>query len=203
MLIPVLVFLFLKDKDRILGWIRAYMPPGSGLAAEVWRDVDQQLGNYVRGKVLEIVLIWIVSGGVFWMLGLHYAMLVGAVVGLSVVIPYVGAMVGTIPIAAVAYFQWGWALPAAYVLIAYGAIHFFDGNILEPVLFAGVVDLHPVAIIIALLFFGGVWGFWGVFFAIPLAALAHAVLKAWPRREDARRRLEDRSGSPPPDDGSN
>ncbi|HYW04297.1 MAG TPA: AI-2E family transporter [Gammaproteobacteria bacterium] len=199
-LIPVLVFLFLKDKDRILGWIQAYMPPGSGLAAVVWRDVDHQLGNYVRGKFLEIVLIWIISGGIFWMLGLHYAMLIGAVVGLSVLIPYVGAMVGTIPVAAVAYFQWGWALPAAYVLIAYGAIHFFDGNMLEPMLFAEVVDLHPVAIIVALLFFGGVWGFWGIFFAIPLAALAHAVLKAWPRGEDARRRLEDRSAAVPPDD---
>ena len=44
-----------------------------------------------------------------------------------------------------------------------------------------MVDLHPVAIIVAVLVFGGVWGFWGVFFAIPLATLVQAVLKAWPK----------------------
>jgi putative permease len=49
-------------------------------------------------------------------------------------------------------------------------------------LFSEVVDLHPIAIIVAVLVFGGLWGFWGVFFAIPLATVVQAVLKAWPRR---------------------
>ena len=51
---------------------------------------------------------------------------------------------------------------------------------LVPLLFSEVVNLHPVAIIVAILVFGGLWGFWGVFFAIPLATLVQAVLKAWP-----------------------
>jgi putative permease len=50
-------------------------------------------------------------------------------------------------------------------------------------LFSEVVDLHPVAIIIAILVFGGLWGFWGIFFAIPLATLVQAVLKAWPIKQ--------------------
>lgn len=180
-LIPILVFLFLKDKRRILAWFATYIPRNYALAAQVWHDVDRQLGKYIRGKFLEIVLIWGLSSIVFWSLGMHYAMLIGAVVGVSVLVPYVGAIVGTIPVALVAYVQWGWSPHAAYVIVAYSGIHFFDGNLLQPLMFAEVVDLHPVAIIIALLFFGGVWGFWGVFFAIPLAALVHAVVKAWPR----------------------
>jgi putative permease len=48
-------------------------------------------------------------------------------------------------------------------------------------LFSEVVNLHPIAIIVAVLFFGGLWGFWGVFFAIPLATLVKAVMDAWPR----------------------
>ena len=53
---------------------------------------------------------------------------------------------------------------------------------LVPILFSDVVNLHPVAIIVAILIFGGLWGFWGVFFAIPLATLVKSLLAAWPTR---------------------
>ena len=53
-----------------------------------------------------------------------------------------------------------------------------DGNLLVPVLFSEAVNLHPVAIIVAILVFGGIWGLWGVFFAIPLATLVNAILQA-------------------------
>ncbi|MCK4704421.1 MAG: AI-2E family transporter, partial [Gammaproteobacteria bacterium] len=57
---------------------------------------------------------------------------------------------------------------------------FMDGNILVPLLFSEVVNMHPAAIIIAVLVFGGLWGVWGVFFAIPLATLIQSVLNSWP-----------------------
>jgi putative permease len=62
----------------------------------------------------------------------------------------------------------------------YSIVQALDGNVLVPLLFSEVVNLHPVAIIVAILVFGGLWGFWGVFFAIPLATLVHAILIAWP-----------------------
>ena len=102
-------------------------------------------------------------------------------VGFSVLIPYLGAMAMTLPVAAVAYAQWGMEAETVYVLVAYGILQAIDGNILVPILFSEAVNLHPVAIIVAVLFFGGVWGFWGVFFAIPLATLINAVINAWPR----------------------
>ena len=71
-----------------------------------------------------------------------------------------------------------------YIAIAYSIIQALDGVILVPVLFSEAVNLHAVAIIIAILFFGGLWGFWGVFFAIPLATVVKAVLTAWPRLGD-------------------
>jgi putative permease len=67
------------------------------------------------------------------------------------------------------------------VIIAYGVIQALDGNVLVPVLFSEAVNLHPVSIIVAVLFFGGIWGLWGVFFAIPLATLLKALITAWPR----------------------
>ncbi|WP_455198956.1 AI-2E family transporter, partial [Kaarinaea lacus] len=119
----------------------------------------------------------------FVMMGLNYAALLGALVGLSVIIPYIGAVVVTIPVALIAFFQWGWGSEFAYLMVAYGIIQALDGNVVVPLLFSEAVNLHPVAIIVAVLLFGGLWGFWGVFFAIPLATLVKAVLNAWPRQD--------------------
>ncbi|WJW76200.1 AI-2E family transporter [Thiohalobacter sp. IOR34] len=182
-LVPVLVFFLLKDKRRILGWITQHLPRERALATEVWREVDVQIGNYVRGKVWEIFIVGGASYLTFKLMGLQYAVLLGTLVGLSVIVPYIGAAVVTLPVAVIAYFQWGWSADFAWVLFAYGLIQALDGNVLVPLLFSEVVNLHPVAIIVAVLVFGGLWGFWGVFFAIPLATLVQAVLRAWPRRE--------------------
>ena len=181
-LMPMLVFFFLKDKNAIMQWFGAFMPRERGLADQVWREVDRQIANYVRGKFWEIIIVWAASLLAFSFFGLQYAMLLSVVVGLSVVVPYVGATVATFPVVLVAWFQWGWGSDFVWVSVAYLVIQAVDGNVLVPLLFGEVVDLHPIAIIVAILVFGGLWGFWGVFFAIPLATLVNAVLRAWPRR---------------------
>jgi putative permease len=183
-LVPLMVFFFLKDKQLILGWIGAYLPQQRGLATKVWTEMDQQIGNYVRGKFVEILIVGITSYLVFLLMGLNYAALLGALVGLSVIIPYIGAAVVTIPVAMIAFFQWGWGSEFAYLMLAYGVIQALDGNVVVPLLFSEAVNLHPVAIIVAVLLFGGLWGFWGVFFAIPLATLVKAVLSAWPTHKE-------------------
>lgn len=179
--VPLLVFFFLKDKDSILIWFQSFLPQNRQLVTRVWIEVNGKIAGYVRGKFLEILIAWAVSYVTFLFLGLNYAMLLSFIVGVSVLIPYVGAAIVTIPIAIISYSQWGYNSDFITVMIAYGIIQFLDGNLLVPLLFSGMVNLHPAAIIVAVLFFGGLWGFWGVFFAIPLATLIHAVLNAWPK----------------------
>ncbi|MDA3920940.1 MAG: AI-2E family transporter [Salinisphaera sp.] len=180
-LVPLMVFFMLRDKQAILVWASGFVPRNSALVRRVWGEVNVQLGNYVRGKAVEIVIVWVAAYITFWALGLNYAMLLSVLVGLSVLVPYVGAFGMTIPVMLVAYSQWGAETHTLTVLIAYTVLQMLDGNVLVPILFSEAVNLHPVAIIVGVLFFGGIWGFWGVFFAIPLATLVHAVLKAWPR----------------------
>lgn len=183
-LLPVLVFFFMKDKTQLLDWVTRYMPKERGVALRVWREMDRQIGNYVRGKFAEIMIVGGVSYIVFALMGLQYASLLAAAVGLSVVVPYIGAVVVTAPVLLIGFFQWGWSADFAYLALAYLIIQALDGNVLVPWLFSEAVNLHPIAIIIAILIFGGVWGFWGVFFAIPLATLVKAVLDAWPKVAD-------------------
>ncbi len=180
-IVPFLVFFFLKDKDEILSWVLDFVPEKHALSEQVWLEVDRQMGRYIRGKFLEILMVWGASYAVFYLLGLDFAMLNGFMVGLSVLIPYVGAIAAFFPVTMMAYFQWGSSSETLYVIAAYWIIQLLDGNVLAVLLLSGVVNLHPAATITSVVFFGGLWGFWGVFFAIPLATLIQAVLRAWPR----------------------
>ena len=182
-LVPMMVFLFLKDKDKILDWVHERLPKNRQLADQVWGEVDGKIGNYIRGKFWEILTVWLVCWITFMVMNLQWAALLAVLVGLSVIVPYVGAAIVTIPVAMVAWFQWGWTSPFFYLMLAYFIIQALDGNVLVPLLFSEVVNIHPIAIIVAILFFGGLWGFWGVFFAIPLATLVQAVISAWPTSE--------------------
>jgi len=184
-LVPFLVFFFLKDKTVILHWLGGLLPEERGLATEVWHEVNQQITNYIRGKMWEIIIVCVATYVTFLALKLEFAMLLALFVGLSVLIPYIGAAVMYLPVALIAYFQWGLSAEFLYALIAYSIIQLLDGNLLAPLLLSGVVNLHPVAIIAAVLIFGGLWGFWGLIFAVPLATLVHAVMKAsLKRRKD-------------------
>jgi len=180
-LMPLLVFFFLKDKVLIIDWFSQFLPQDRTFPKQVWGDVDRQISNYVHGKFGEVVIVWAACLVTFNAFGLQYAMLLSVLVGLSVIVPYIGAVVVTIPVMAIAWFQWGWSPDFVWLTVAYLVIQVLDGNVLVPLLFSEAVNIHPVAIIVAILVFGGIWGFWGVFFAIPLATLVRAVLSAWPR----------------------
>lgn len=178
-LVPLMMFFMLKDKSVLMENIGAMMPKERRLIRQVSSEMNVQIGNYIRGKVIEIIIVGGVSCVTFALMDLRYAMLLGVLVGLSVVIPYIGAALVTIPVALVAFVQWGFGAEFGYLMLAYFIIQALDGNLLVPILFSEAVSLHPLYIIIAVLFFGGIWGFWGVFFAIPLATLVKAVYNAW------------------------
>lgn len=182
-LIPMLVFFFLRDRQQILDWLANFLPKERPLLRRIWGEMNQQFANYARGKVLEIIIVGSISYAAFVWMELNYAALLGLLVGLSVIIPYIGAALVTLPVVFVGFFQWGFSNEFYTLFAVYVVIQGLDGNVLVPLLFSEAVNLHPVAIILAILFFGGIWGLWGVFFAIPLATLIKAIINSWPTRE--------------------
>ena len=180
-LVPISVFFLLKDKELLITHMNSLLPKDRPLLDTVGSEMNAQLGNYVRGKVIEILLVGTVTFVTFLFFGLNYAALLGVLVGISVLIPFIGAAIVTLPVFMIAVLQFGWSFDLAWVMLAYGVIQFLDGNVLVPLLFSEAVDLHPITIIVAILAFGGLWGLWGVFFAIPLATLIKAIYVAWPR----------------------
>ena len=189
-LVPLMVFFLLKDKDQMLNAVRRVLPRNRGLAGTVWKEMNQQITNYIRGKVLEMVVTGVVTWIAFLVLGLNYALLLAVLVGVSVLIPYVGALAVTLPVTGVGLFQWGLSSDFWTLMVVYLVIQALDGNVLVPVLFSEAVNLHPLVIILSVVIFGGLWGFWGVFFAIPLATLVKAVVRAWPETTPERQIAE-------------
>ncbi len=183
-LVPILVFFLLKDGELLIQRLSASLPKKRALLTQVWHEMDLQIANYVRGKMIEIIVVGVVSYICFLFFGLRYAALLAIGVGLSALIPYIGVAIISVPIAFVAYVQWGFDNQFIALMVTYIIIQALDGNILVPILFSEAVNLHPIAIILAVLIFGGIWGFWGVFFAIPLATLFKAILSAWPKIQE-------------------
>ncbi|MFW0767586.1 AI-2E family transporter [Trabulsiella odontotermitis] len=179
-LVPLMVFFLVKDKEQMLNAVRRVLPRNRGLAGQVWNEMNQQITNYIRGKVFEMIVVSIATWIGFVLFGLNYSLLLAVLVGFSVLIPYIGIFVVTFPVVGVALFQFGLSTEFWSVFAVYLIIQALDGNLLVPVLFSEAVNLHPLVIILSVVIFGGLWGFWGVFFAIPLATLIKAVVHAWP-----------------------
>lgn len=88
--VPLMVFFMLKDRDKILAWFMGFMPRDRRLAGQVWNEVNLKIASYVRGKFIEILLVWAVSFITFHWFGLQYAVLLSFMVGISVIVPYIG-----------------------------------------------------------------------------------------------------------------
>jgi putative permease len=161
-----------------------FLPEERRLVNKVWHEVNDKTGAYVRGKIYEVGIVASVAWATFGLIDLEFGMLLAALTGLSVLVPYIGVAVVSLPVILVAFFQFGASGEFAAAIGAYTVMQIIDGNLLAPLLISEVVDLHPIAVIAAILIFGGIWGFWGVFFSIPLATVAVAVQNAWPDPEE-------------------
>ena len=181
-LFPILVFFFLFDRKNIIEGFLKIIPGKRQMLTDVWKEMDIQLSNYVRGKTIEIFIVGLAAAIIFLSLGLKYSALLSVLVGFSVIIPYVGAFLVTIPIVIIGLLQFGLDTQFYILISLYLLLQALDGNLLVPLIFSETVKLHPVVIILAVFVFGSMFGFWGVFFSIPIATFIKAVWNAWPSK---------------------
>ena len=184
-LFPILVYFFLFDRKNIIDGFIKIIPGKREMLTKIWAEMDIQLSNYVRGKTIEIFIVGVAAAIIFVSLGLKYSALLSVLVGLSVIIPYVGAFLVTIPIVIVGLLQFGLGTEFYILISLYLLLQAVDGNLLVPIIFSETVKLHPVVIILAVFIFGSMFGFWGVFFSIPIATFIKAVWNAWPSSQNS------------------
>lgn len=175
-IIPILVLFLLKDHKRILDWFDKIMPEKMRFWKNIWIEINKQIENYIRGKIIEIIIITITNYILFKIYKISYADLLSLMVGISVIIPYIGAIMVSIPVILISAVQLGVSQEFLYLTLIYTIIQLLDGNILVPLLFSEAVNLHPISIIIAVIVFGATLNIYGVFFAIPFAIVIKAII---------------------------
>lgn len=180
-IVPIFTFLMLYNKPILqLRVARFILPSNQKVMKEFWPSLHHQISGYIRGKLIHVIIIAIANSLAFVVMGVNYALLLGVGVGLSVIIPYVGAVIIAVPVLIVSIFQFGFGTELWWVLIIYTFIQLLDSNVLTPMLFSKAMNLDAFSILAAILIFGGLWGFWGVFFAIPLATFIKTLITRWP-----------------------
>ena len=176
-LIPLLVFFMLKEKMEIRAYVGQFLP-ASPFFVRLWDDINEQFGSYIRGKFLEAVMVGTVTWYVFLFYNMDFSLALAVMVGLSVFVPFVGIIVVTFPVVILVYLQFGWSADFAWIIGLYTFIQVLDAQLLVPLLFSQVVKISPVALFASIIFFGNLWGAWGVFLAIPMASLIKCLISA-------------------------
>ncbi len=188
-----LTFFILKDKMEIWAYLKRLFPTlGHSTFIRVFNDIDQQMGRFIKGKFIVVFLLFMLSTLAYLFIGLNYWLLLGLLTGVSTFIPYIGAIVVAVPVVLVGLIQWGTMMKGLGTLAVYMGVQMVDANYLTPVIIGRETNTHPVAIIVAILLCGSLWGFWGVFFAVPILVVAKSVLDQvyFPVREDPSRIVE-------------
>ena len=140
-LLPILVFFFLFDRESIISDFLNILPRERAMLKKVWVEMDGQLSNYARGKAIEIVIVGSAAAIIFMYFGLEYIALLSVLVGFSVLIPFLGAFIVTLPVAAVGLLQFGLSFDFWLLMGAYLVLQILDGYLLVPILFSDAVKL--------------------------------------------------------------
>ncbi|UJL44925.1 AI-2E family transporter [Virgibacillus sp. NKC19-16] len=172
--IPVLVFYFLKDYHKLKDYFKKFIPrkyrPQTG---ELVYAIDKSLGNYIRGQLLVSLFVSLATWIVFQFLNINYALLLAIIMGITNLIPYFGPIIGAVPVVAIALTT-SWEL-VIFVSIAILVIQIIEGNLLSPYIVGKSINIHPIAIIFALLLGGDLFGVIGLIVAVPLLTIGKVV----------------------------
>jgi predicted PurR-regulated permease PerM len=173
--IPFIAFYMLKDFDvmKKAAWYitpRQWRQPGT----KFLHEVDKSLGSYIRGQLLICLIIGVLSSLFFWMAGIKYSLLLGAIVGITNVIPYFGPIIGAIPAVIIAATMSVKMVLLALVIVF--SLQFLEGNILSPLIVGKSLHMHPLMIMFALLAGEEVGGILGLILAVPVLVVLRAAL---------------------------
>jgi len=176
-LVPFIAAFLLRDGPRIKrGLIRLVPNRYFEFSLEAIHKVDQQLGNYFRGLTLEIAIISVMSAGALWGLGVQSFVLLGLLAGITTVIPYAGSLLGGSVAVLVHLSTTADPYAAMLVLLAFLGIQVLDEAVIQPLVFAQAVNLHPLAVLLAVWVGAQVLGVVGMVAAIPVTAAGQVVV---------------------------
>jgi len=175
-LVPVITLFMLLGGDKTIDVIVELVPAKAAeTTLAVLYEINFVLGGFIRGQLIEALFVGVASTLVLSILGVNYALLIGVTAGVANFVPYVGPTVGILFAAIVGLIQFQSATILLKIVPAFLVIQFIDANLINPVAVGQNVNLGPVTMIFVILAGGLLFGFIGVIFAVPVAAIIRTV----------------------------
>lgn len=173
-IVPILTFYFLRDKDYFKKRIILLIPKKQRKdIVQIGRDIDKALGKFIRGQLLVCAFVGISTSIALLIIGVDFAVIIGLVAGIADIIPYFGPVIGIFP--AVIFALLEGPMKALWVIISFIIIQQIEGDIIAPKIVGESVGVHPVVIMLALLIGGSYFGIIGMIFAIPMTIVIKTV----------------------------
>ena len=179
LLVPLFSFFFLRDSRRILRGLIAFTPNRYfEMVLDIYDHVSWQLAHFIRGRILEALIIGLVVWMGLSLTDIHYAPILGAIAGVTNLVPYIGPIVGMVPGLVIALADLGmggqfWWILCVYLLIAQVIL---DNFILIPILISRVSNLHPLLVILAIVMGGKLYGVIGMIIGVPIASIINIII---------------------------
>jgi predicted PurR-regulated permease PerM len=175
-IVPVLSAYVMLDAGNIRRALITLFPPRlQAKALAVLTDLDDVASGFIRGQIIDGIIVGTMIGTMLWVMHVPYALLIGVFGGVLNLIPYAGALVSFVPAVLLALLYNGPG-NALIVALLFGVIHQVDGNLITPRVLKESVGLAPVWIILAILAGSELFGLVGTFLAVPMAAMVRVLL---------------------------
>ncbi|WZX23420.1 AI-2E family transporter [Myxococcus stipitatus] len=176
--VPVLAFFFLQDYPRLMGRVRDLLPRRAvGLVGRRFAEVDEVLSAFVRGQLTVGALLSVIYAAGLSAARIDMAIVIGVIAGFGNMVPYLGTGVGILLSLVGLMLSWQGPWQIGMVVGTFVVGQMLEGFVITPRIVGEKVGLAPVAVIIAILAFGELFGFVGILLAVPVAAILKVVLR--------------------------
>ncbi|MFU8786525.1 MAG: AI-2E family transporter [Candidatus Izemoplasmataceae bacterium] len=184
-ILPILLLFYLLDYERVNDTLKGIIPKKyARTAGDLATRLNHTVGAYIRGQLFLMFAIGTVATITYKLIGLEYYFIFGIIVGLTNVIPYFGALIAMIPAVTYAFITRDFG-PNPFLVVGVNImIQFIEGNIFQPIIMGKQLEIHPIIIIISILFFGSLFGALGVIFASPIAATLRVLYEFFKERRE-------------------
>lgn len=190
--VPFLVYFMLSWRDHLRrSYLQMFSGPGRHAAGRSWQGIGDMARAYVVGNFLLGFLLTLASGLFFWIMRIPYFPLVAPISGFLSLVPYIGLPLAILPPVVAALPVYKGLAPFLLIASVVGFFHLLALNLLYPKLVGSRVHLNPLAVTVALMFWGSLWGPVGLVFAIPITAGMKAVFDNIPEYQAYGRFLGD------------
>lgn len=177
LLIFVVTFYLLYDWKKVINGLHHLLPRKyEPTIVKLVKECNEVLGAFFRGQLLVMLTLGIFYSIGLTLVGLKIGAVIGIMVGLFSIIPYLGIIVGLITASIAAFVQFGTFVGIAPILLVFAIGQTLDGMLITPKLVGDRIGLHPVAVIFAVLAGGVLFGFFGVLLALPVASIVMVLL---------------------------